>query len=341
MRAIITDVEYNGIAHIDSWNQLYVDARASGAKLIGSQAHQIAFQKNTTEGISTVANGIHWAPGDNIVLARGEFPANVYPWLNQAPKGVEINWVEAESGRLSTANFAEVVNRKTRVLSVSSVQFFAGYRSDLQALSALCKDHGILFVVDAIQSLGVLPLNVEETGIDVLCADGHKWMLAPEGCAYLFCSQHALDALHISSLGWASVESAHDFLSYDQIPHPDARRFESGTQNTAGIAGLKAATDFLVAQGIDTISKRVLMLTDRLCCGLERRGYSILSSRKDGHKSGIVTFKHPTLPSLELYNLLLANRIQGTERAGYIRLSPHFYNTEEEIDKVLALLSMG
>ena len=109
------------------------------------------------------------------------------------------------------------------------MQFFDGHRSNLQGLPALCKDHGILFVVDAIQSLGVFPLNVEEMGIDVLCADGHKWMLAPEGCAYLFCSQHALDALHTSSLGWASVESAHDFLSYDQIPHPDARRFESGT----------------------------------------------------------------------------------------------------------------
>ena len=127
------------------------------------------------------------------------------------------------------AYFAEVVNRKTRVLSVSSVQFFDGYRSNLKALSALCKDHGIFFVVDAIQSLGVFPLNVEEKGIDVLCADGHKCMLAPEGCAYLFCSQHALDVLHTSSLGWASVQSTHDFLSYDQIPHPDAQRFESGT----------------------------------------------------------------------------------------------------------------
>ncbi|MBT4975926.1 MAG: aminotransferase class V-fold PLP-dependent enzyme [Gemmatimonadetes bacterium] len=121
-----------------------------------------------------VANELHWTPSDNIVLARGEFPANVYPRLNQAPKGVEINWGEAKPGRLSTADFAKVVNRKMRVLSVSSVQFFDGYRSTLQARSALCKDHGILFVVDAIQSLGVFSLNVEEVGIDVLCADGHK-----------------------------------------------------------------------------------------------------------------------------------------------------------------------
>lgn len=337
MGRLLRDVADNGIAHIDEWYELYAGARRSLSRLLGGRAANVAFLKNTTDGLIAVALGIDWRPGDTVVVARGEFPANVYPWLNLASQGVGIRWVERE-GRLRVEDFASAVDASTRLLTVSSVEFFTGFRNDLAALGRLCRERDILFVVDGIQSLGALCIDVEALGIDCLAADGHKWLMGPEGCAVFYVSPRALQRLRVAALGWASVRTARDFLDYDPTLQEDARRFETGTQNTVGIAGLKAAVDLLLDIGMETVEQRVLGLAARLTEDLAARGFRLLSSRKPGEASGIVTFASDRHPTAELAARLQAVSVQLTERGDTIRLSPHFYNTDAEIDTALAAL---
>jgi cysteine desulfurase / selenocysteine lyase len=338
MRRTLRDAEENGMAFIEQWQVLYERTRRVSAQLIGARPAEIALLKNTTEGIITVANGISWQPGDNVVIARGEFPANVYPWLHLEQRGVEVHWVEEREGRLHVDDYAAAIDGNTRVLSASSVEFFSGFRNDLKKLGELCAKNNTLFIVDAIQSLGAFPLDVEEFGIDALCADAHKWLLGPEGAAIFYCARRAMPKIQPASIGWASVESAYDFLHYDTALHNDARRYENGTLNTVGIAGMKASIELLLDVGIDKIAKRILHLTDVLCAGLSNKGYSTLSSRTDGEKSGIVTFRHPNKATADLLAALRDAHIICTERGDHIRLSPHFYNTESEIEAALAVL---
>ena len=338
MDQIVRDVTDHGIAHMTQWQDLVAAARRSAARLLGTRASQIAFLKNTTDGLIAAALGVDWRSGDSVVIAEGEFPANVYPWLNLAERGVSIRWVPERGGRLQVDDFAAAIDSSTRVLSVSSVEFFSGFRNDLAALGELCRKRGVLFVVDAIQSLGALRIDVAALGIDCLAADGHKWLMGPEGCALFCTSSRALSQLCVAGLGWAGVRTAHDFLDYGMELHEDARRFETGTQNTAGIAGLKAAIDLLLEIGMDTVEDRVLSLSQRLAEGLSARGYELLGSRRPGEASGIVAFRADGIPSTEVARALTAATVQLTQRAGTVRLSPHVYNTEDEIDSVLAAL---
>lgn len=338
MAQLVEDVRDNGIVHVESWYGLYADARRSAAALIGARPQEIAFVKNTTDGILLVANGVDWSDGDNVVIAEGEFPANVYPWLNLRRRGVQVRWVPLRQGRLMVDDFAAAIDARTRVLSVSSVEFHTGFRNDLASLGQLCREHNLLFVVDGIQSVGALVLDVDRLGVHCLAADGHKWMMGPEGCALFYCAAAALDRLQVAGLGWAGVAAAQDFLHIDASLQADARRFETGTQSTAGIAGLKAAIDLLLACGLAHIETRILELTQRLCEGLEQRRYRVLSSRIPGESSGIVTIDSPEHTSQALQGRLREAGVVATERGGCVRLSPHFYNTEPEIDAVLAAL---
>ncbi|MDA0335565.1 MAG: aminotransferase class V-fold PLP-dependent enzyme [bacterium] len=338
MGDIVQDVAEHGMAHIAQWQDLCTAARCSAACLIGAHESQIAFLKNTTDGLIAVALGVDWRPGDNVVIARGEFPANVYPWLNLRDRGVSIRWVAEVDGCLRVEDFDSAIDARTRVLSVSSVEFFSGFRNDLTALGTLCRERDILFVVDGIQSVGALQIDVGALGIDCLAADGHKWLMGPEGCALFYTSPRALARLRVAGLGWASVLTAHDFLNYDTELHADARRFETGSQNTAGIAGLKAAIDLLLDIGMVTVEARVLHLARLLADGVAAKRYQLLGSRRPDEVSGIITFQAEDISSQEIARSLTAASVQFTDRAGTIRLSPHVYNTEAEIDLVLRAL---
>lgn len=338
MNRIVRDVEEHGIAHIDDWRQLYAGARRSAGRLIGAAPEHVAFLKNTTDGLIAVALGVDWRRGDSVVLAEGEFPANVYPWLNLAERGVRVVRVPRRDGRLHVEDYATAIDASTRVLTVSSVQFTTGFRSDLKALGELCRQHDILFVVDGIQSVGALRMDVRDLGVDCLAADGHKWLMGPEGCALFYVSSRALRRLRVAGLGWASVASAADFFDYDTTLHDDARRFETGTQNTAGIAGLRAAMDLFLDLGMERVEQRVLALSQRLADGLTERGYAVHSSRAPGEASGIVTFAGIEQTSAQIAAALQAATVQLTERGGTVRLAPHVYNTDEEIDRALAAL---
>lgn len=338
MSDMLRDLTRNGRANLPEWDDVCMRTRAAAARLVGANAADIAFVKNTSEGILTVANGLAWREGDNVVIPDRGFPANVYPWINLGSSGVEVRRVPEVDGRIPLDGLLSAVDDRTRVLSVSSVEFASGFRHDLREIGSFCKARDVFFFVDVIQSLGVLPVNVADAGIDFLSADAHIWLLGPEGIGVFYCSPRARQRLRVVNLGWANVVDPRDFLSYDTTLLPDARRFECGTLNTVGIHGLGAGLELLHRVGIGRIEARVLSLTDRLCAGLEGKGYRVLSSRARGEKSGIVVFHHPRFGTEAVFQALSDARVVCAIRGGRIRLSPHFYNTEEEVDRVLGAI---
>ncbi len=338
MDGILKDLTHNGMVNLHEWDEVCLQTRKSAARLVGASAAEIAFVKNTTEGILMVANGLTWQSGDNVVIPDRGFPANVYPWLNLRSEGVEVRRVPEVDGRIPLDDLLNAVDERTRVLSVSSVEFASGFRHDLREIGRFCRARGVLFFVDVIQSLGVLTLDVSDAQIDFVSADAHKWLLGPEGIGIFYCSRRAWPHLRVANLGWANVVEPRDFLSYDTTLLSDAQRFECGTLNTVGIHGLRAGLDLIHRAGIERIEAKVLSLTDQLCAGLEEKGYRVVSSRTCGEKSGIVVFHHSRIDTEAIYGKLCAARIVCAIRGGRIRLSPHFYNTEDEVDQVLDIL---
>ena len=336
--SLLQDVAEGGMVNHAAWTKTIQRTRKIAAKILNARPSEIAFVNNTTAGILIVANGIRWRRGDNVVIAEKEFPANVYPWLNLERKGVSVRIVRESEGCIPVEEVARQIDESTRVLSLSSVEFATGYRNDLDALGRLCRERNIFFCVDAIQSLGALSIDVKRSGIDFLSADGHKWLLGPEGAGIFYCSRSAMKRIEVSSLGWAGVVNPTDFLQYDTTLASTAERFETGTPNTAGIYGLHAALQLIHSTGIDNIEARILSLTDRLCEGLLQKNYRVHSPRGPSEKSGIVMFSHHKHPTEALFQNLFDKKVVGAVRDGKIRLSPHFYNTEHEIDTVLDLL---
>lgn len=313
--------------------------RGRAALLIGADPDEIAFVKNTSEGLGLAAAGLDWRPGDRVVTCDLEYPSNVYPWWWLRSQGVETILLRGRDGRLPEAVVAEALDDpRVRLLSLSSVQFGSGYRSDLARLGSLCRDRGVLFCVDAIQSLGCLPLDVRGAEIDFLAADGHKWLLSVEGCGLFYCARRVLERLRPRVVGWRSVVDNRDFDTYHLELQPNAGRFEEGTPNTPGVFALGAAIDLLLETGIDAIGTRVLALTERLVEGLRARGAVVLSSREPGEASGIVSFRLADEPPARTAARLRARRVFVAVRRGGVRASPHFYNSEEEIDALLEAL---
>jgi len=313
--------------------------RARAARLLNASADEIAFVKNTTEGLGIVAAGLDWQRGDEVLSCDLEYPSNVYPWWSLRDRGVETVMLRGRDGRLPLAVVEEALrNPRVRLLALSSVEFGSGARNDLEALGRLCGERGVLFCVDAIQSVGCFPIDVERCGIDFLAADGHKWMLSVEGCGIFFCSKRAQDLVTPRIVGWRSVQNNRDFDTYHTDLQPSAGRFEEGTPNTPGIFAIGAAIDLLLELDVAAIGERVLALTDRLVDGLRARGAEIRSPREPGEASGIVSFAIPGQAPAETVRKLRAEKIFVIERRGGVRASPHFYNSEEEIDRLLTAL---
>jgi len=313
--------------------------RQSAAKLIHADATEVTFVKNTTEGISFVANGLSWKSGDNVIITNVEFPANVYPWWNLESRGVQVRRVEEADGRIPLERLIDMIDTRTRVVAISAVQYASGFRTDLAALGKVCRERGVLLCVDVIQALGVMPIDVQAMNIDFLSADGHNWMCGPEGCGLFYCRRELFDRVQPTTVGWLCMKNALDFGNYQFEFLDDARRFDCGSYNLPGICGLGAAIDLLLEAGIDHISRRVLTLTDRLIAGVKDKGYRIVSSRRDGEASGIVAFTSDRHNHTEIQQRLKAeHRIIIAVREGRLRVSPHFYNREEQIDQLINLL---
>lgn len=316
--------------------------RGVAARLLGaSRPHEVAFVENTSTALSMIAGGIDWRPGDNVVGAALEFPSNVYPWMQLADFGVEYHQVPEREGRIDPEELIALLDGRTRMLALSWVQYASGFRSGLARLGAACRERGILFVVDVIQGLGGLKLDVERELVDVAAASGHKWLLGPEGAGLLYVSDRVVERLRPARSGWRSTRDMFQWADYDLTWAEGARRFESGTLNVYGIVALGGSLDILAEAGAAAVEEQVLALTGRAARGLADLGFSVVSSRAPDETSGIVTATHPRLDPKTLVKRLGERDIVVAARAGRFRISPHFYNTEEEIDRCLGELAVS
>jgi selenocysteine lyase/cysteine desulfurase len=321
--------------HWKGWLAHLEEARRKAAALINARPEEVALVHNTVEGISIVAGGLAWREGDNVVTAYGEYPANVYPWLNLAPLGVETRMVPDRAGRIILDDLFAAVDERTRVIALSFVEFGNGFRNDLAAVGGFCRRRGIRFVVDAIQGLGVLPLNVQAMQIDFLAAGSYKWLLGPQGTAIFYCRQDLIEGLRLIQAGPDSAVRRAEYVPYDFTLWPDARRFEPGAQNNVGVYGLAAALDLLAEAGIENVERHVMGLLDVVVEGLRGKGCEILSSLEPRERSGILSFRSPKVATPELLARLLKARVAVTARLGGIRVAPHLYNSREDVARLL------
>jgi cysteine desulfurase/selenocysteine lyase len=319
------------------WEARADAVRAAAARLIGARPHEIAFVRSTSEGLSLVASGLAWQPGDNVVTVADEYPSNVYPWFGLQRLGVETRLLARPGLRFGADEVADLIDARTRVVAVSAVDWQSGFRADLAALGELCRRRDVLFVVDAIQAVGALQTDVAACAIDVLAAGGHKWLLAPEGCGLLFVSDRIVERVHPVVLGWKSVENAGVYLPYHFELRRDAARLEPGSAPHLGIHALGAAIDLLLEIGPAEIEARVLETTDQLAEGLQRIGATILSPRGRRERSAILTFALGDTATL--HRALTDAQITVRSRLSGIRLAPHFYNDANDIARVLEVVS--
>lgn len=347
MQRHMRDVMENGAVNYREWIAAIKQARELAARLINARPDEIAFASSTSAGLAMIANGVDWRAGDNIVTADCEFPANVVPWMRiKREFGVEVKMARECDCRLETEEILSLIDDRTRVVALSFVEFASGFRNDLATIGRHCRERDVLFVVDAIQGLGALGIDVEACAIDALSADAHKFLLGPEGTALFYVSRRAMERVKPTLVGWLSLNDPDDYLNYDQPYAPNARRFESGGLNTAGVAGLGAAIELFLQIGVEKIESYLLGLGDYLCERLQNdprgnlmeRGYRVASSRRDGEKSAIICIEHEKYSAHELYHLLNDHRIITTPRSGRLRISPHLYNTGEEIDRLIEAL---
>jgi cysteine desulfurase / selenocysteine lyase len=341
MKALADTVSRSGDRRWLERNAEVERVRGLAARLLGAhESHEVAFVENTSAGISLVSEGFAWKEGDNVVGAELEFPSNVYPWMCLADYGVEYRTVPERDGRIDEDELLSRIDGRTRMLVLSWVQYASGYRADLARLGAACRERGVLFVVDVIQGLGALALDVEASMIDVAVASTHKWLLGPEGTGLLYVSDRVIDKLRPVRSGWRSMSNLFQWTEFDISFAAGAKRFESGTLNVYGIHAFGASLELLQEAGMPAIEERVLALTERAASGLAARGFQVVSSRRPGETSGIVTAVHPEIPAGDFVRRLAAADIVAAARAGRFRISPHFYNTEEEIDRCLEALGV-
>jgi selenocysteine lyase/cysteine desulfurase len=327
------------------WARRIEQIRQTAARLVNGRPEEIALVPNTTTGISLVAEGLAWEPGENVVTVAGEFPSNLYPWIHLRDRGVQERRVEMEGFAVDPNRIAEACDKRTRVVAISWVGYAGGWRIDPGQLARVAHDHGALFFLDAIQGLGVFPIDVRETGVDFLAADGHKWMLGPEGAGLLFVNREHLDRLRPHTVGWNSVVSAHDFSRVDLRLRPEAARFEGGSQNMVGFHALGASLDLLERCGLSArhsaVAGRVLATVDHACQRLVNLGAQIASDRSDPERngSGILSFELPDHDPKTVVRDCAAAGVAISCRGGRLRISPHAYNNEEDVERLIATLT--
>ncbi|HET6972539.1 MAG TPA: aminotransferase class V-fold PLP-dependent enzyme [Pyrinomonadaceae bacterium] len=334
VEAQLKDVHENGSINFRDWLAVKEQARELLAKLLGARSEQVAFVRNTSDALSSVANGLSWRNGDNIVTFSREFPSNIYPWLRvREAFGVEVRMCEERDGRIDFAELSRLINHNTSVVAISHVQYASGFRMDLERLGRLARRHDALFVVDVIQALGVVPTDVESEFIDVAAGAGHKWLLSPEGVGYLYLSDRARDRIQPTLVGWISVPNPDDYFNFEQGWNRGALAWETGTGPASLLYGFKASIELLTRFGVQNVAKYLEELTDDLCERLRAKRYEVVSSRAPREKSQIVCVRHlDGLSAMQLYHQLSAKKIITAPRAGRLRIAPHFYNTPTEVE---------
>jgi cysteine desulfurase / selenocysteine lyase len=327
------------------WVKGIESTRATAAQMIGAHAEEIALVSNTTSGISLIAEGLDWREGDNVVTLADEFPSNLYPWMNLAGRGVETRRVPTEvSGRSDLDRLTQACDERTRVVTLSWVGFATGYRHDIRRIAQIAHEHGALVFVDAIQALGAFPIDVNEFNIDFMAADGHKWLLGPEGAGIAYIRRNHLDQLRAIGPGWHSVNPGQDFTHIELKLRSGAARYEGGSQNSGGILALGASLRMLQELGAENTAAAVLDITDRACQRLAKIGATIVSDRRQDYRrgeqrSGIVSFEIPGKDPMALKRHAVQQGVIFGCRAGRLRISPHAYNNEDDLDRLVEALT--
>jgi selenocysteine lyase/cysteine desulfurase len=315
-------------------------ARVLAASLLQAHPDEIAFVGPTSLALSFVAAGLPWRRGDNLLVYFDDYPSNVYPWMALAERGVEVRLLNVkEYGRIRDIDVIGQVDEQTRLVALASSHFVSGFRIDINAIGKALRDRNILFCLDGIQSLGAFPISVEH--VDFLAADAHKWLLGPCGAGVFYVRKSMQAKLRPAIYGWHNVHCP-DFVAQEQLAYPlDASRYEAGSANLLGLAGLNAAISLLLEIGVDNIAARLWHLRSLLVPALQQKGWTVLNADAPiQHASGIISFYRPETDMTALHKKLQDARIETalrTDRAGrrYIRVSPHFYNTDEEIHRLL------
>jgi len=296
----------------------------------------IGLLKNTSEGLSVLAHGLDWHAGDNVVIPAQEFPSNRIVWESLARFGVEVRSVDLDAAADPESALMERADGHTRLLSVSAVQYARGLRMHLEPLGAFCRERGIVFCVDAIQQLGALPFDVQQVHADCVVADGHKWMMGPEGLALFYTTPALRERLTLHQFGWHMVEQFGDFDRREWVPAMSARRFECGSPNTLGVYALSASVSLLQDAGLGDISRKIINNTKYLFDKINNiEGLELLSSESPERLSGIVTFRRRDMDAAPLYRYLMGAGVICAHRGGGIRFSPHFYQGQDELDRGL------
>lgn len=337
----------HGSATYDGGATVERGVRVRFARLIGARPDAIALTKSVSDSLLTVAGSLPWEAGDNIVTTELEFPSNVYPWLNLRVRGVEVRRVPARRGRVSRAAIAAQLDERTRLVALSFVTFGTGQRNDLAAIAGLAHAAGALICVDAIQGVGALRLDVTASALDFVAVASPKWLLGPSYAGLLYVCPAALERLRALPRGWTSVADPEDLRAFAQPLRAGASRLESGSSDLTALVGLRAALGLLAAAGMGQVERRVLGLAALVRDGLGARGHEILSPDDPGERSGIVCFRPPArraiargaaLPGEAVTAALAARGVIVSSRDGAVRVSPHFYNTPDDIDRFFTAL---
>tara|TARA_R110002096_G_scaffold113320_8_gene246389 strand:+ start:513 stop:1691 length:1179 start_codon:yes stop_codon:yes gene_type:complete len=318
--------------------------RASAARLIECDPDEVALLGPTSLGLSLVANGINWSPGDEIITYLDDYPANVYPWKNLEEQGVKVIFLTPDRvGEITPQLVADSISDRTRLLALASNNFLSGYRLDVEAVGNLAKDRDILFCLDAIQTVGAFPTLAKH--VDFLSSDSHKWMLGPMTAGIFYVKRSRFETLKPTLIGAWNVKSP-NFIAQDSVDFEEGgRRYEPGVLNAQGLIGMEASMDMLTEIGIDRIADRLLDLKSHICRGLNDLGFEIVGPQSGSAATGITSFCYPSDPELlpKLFQFLSDKNVITSfrhDRKGvpHIRFSPHFYNTHAEIDRVFNLL---
>ena len=333
MRRRIGEKERSGHLSWDRWMGEVLTCRHLGSRLVGCTEEDVSLVASTSQGLSLVAEGLGLGQGDEVLVGTEEFAANAAPWLNLQRLGVRVIRYPQPGGRIDPEEVARHMGPATRVLAVSWVAFHTGWIAPLTTLAGLCRDRGVALVVDAIQGLGVLPMDMRRLGVDAVVAAAHKWLLGPEGVALLATSEALRQRLRPVLAGWRNVEISPKDYTLTRLELPgDGRRFEPGSFNGTGVSGLAAALDLFFSVGLDVIQARIEMLNRLLARVLIAHGWEVVSPGAGHPVAGIVAARHPAVPPREVVSRLAERHIVCSVRQGLVRFSPHFYITRGEIE---------
>ena len=331
---------YNSTKHISKWEKIEHQLRNLCRQLISADnADDIALIKNTSEGLSIVAYGIQWSSNDNVVFAQQEFPSNRIVWQSLITRfGIEARCVDFSKGPTPEDALFQHVDKNTRLIAVSAVQYTTGLHMNLEKICEFCQARNIMLCIDAIQMLGAIPFDLRKTPADFVIADGHKWLLSPEGIGLFYCNPERREELNLNQFGWHMIENRNDFESQEWIPAKDARRFECGSLNYVGIHAMHASLNFILEIGIENIYENISRNISYLYENYKINNFNILSNMEFERRSGIITMQRSDVDNKQLFKHLINANVLCAYRKGGIRFSPHFYTNQNELDNAIDLI---